>query len=238
MVELKSNAKALLDRARDAAGPSSEDVSALRERLGFALPPPPPVTTPEAATAPANLVRRLVLTGVAAAALGVAAWAATASPEATHLDPIATFVPELAPAPSRESVPPSLEAPAVPSASMLDAPPPAELKTPSPRRRTQRRSGQQTAEPASDLQAELVLIVQARRALSTGNDSVARTTAQQYGRRFPAGAFAEEAQVLEVIASCNLGRTEATTKRATSYVERGTPSFAQRVRKACLAPSD
>ncbi len=235
MDKLKPNAKALLDQARGAVAPSSHDVAALRERLGLASPPPP--NAPESAPSPANLLRRAMLGGLAAAAVGAATLAATAPPDPVRLNPIATFVPEppsVATQPPPPPIPPraaKAPPPAVQSPSPTDPPPAAR-----PRRTT--RPAPVAPAQGANLQAELTLIIKARRALAAGDDAVARSAAQKYTQTFAHGAFVEEAQVLDVIASCNLGRTQSTTQRATSYAERGTASFAQRVRKACLEPDD
>ncbi|MGH1342135.1 MAG: hypothetical protein ACRBN8_11315 [Nannocystales bacterium] len=240
MDELNPNARALLDAARGASSPTSQEVAALRDRLGFAAPPPPSQSAPEPSAPQTSILRRIVVGGVAAAALGAAGLAATASrPAPSRLDPIATYVPEQrAPAPHIETPQPRQDVTAHESSAPNEDPPSVQR----PRKRrgsTKNAATSAAAQPkGSDLQAELALIVKARRALTAGNNSSAKTTAQTYAREFPTGAFVEEAEVLKLIASCNLRSTPATTKRAQAYVERGASSFAQRVRKSCLEPRD
>lgn len=238
MDELNPNARTLLDEARAASSPSAADVSALRDRLGLLTPPPPPATAPEPPSGQTTLVRRLVVGGVAVAAVVAAIVAATASsPEVSRLQPLATFAPQRTPAPTRETPQPSPAQPE-PSPSAELSPPSAPAAPPPSRSSAKRGPDKKRAQRRGDLQDQLALIVHARKALAAGNDAGAKKSAQRYTRTFPGGAFQEEAEVLTFIASCNLGGTAATRKRARSYVERGTPSFAQRVRKACLEPRD
>jgi len=225
--ELQSNARALLDAAREAADPSTEDMAAVAARLGISAPPPPP--PPAANQAPGVWTRWLVAVGVTAAVAAAVVVAERREPKA--LDPAVVSLPDLA-----------LEPPHVPAATPVAVEPPAAtdvptpapaLTSPTPKKRRSPRPA--ATQPTANLGDELKLIVRARKALASGNDTAARSAARSYGRRFPEGSFVEEARVVELIASCRIERDPSMVRKARRYVDAHDSSFADRVSDACLA---
>ena len=220
MDELQPNARALLDRARGAVNPSGEEVDALAARLG--LPPSGGPSGGEPSPAPAGAGRLwLAVASVAAlVAAGVGAWVSTPSP--TRLVPSSFSVPPLPE--------PAVANPEPPAPAPEEEPSAIEPTTPTPPSKS-RPAAKPEPIVEDDLQAELALMLRARRALKAGKPTEARDAATDYISRFPTGAFEEEARALELIASCNLAPTE--TLRETAR-ERLAGAFAQRIRRACL----
>lgn len=80
------------------------------------------------------------------------------------------------------------------------------------------------AAPEEDsLGAEATLLGEAKRALAAGDLAAAGTALRSYGRRFPHGALAEEAEALRIEVDLRLGRQQP-AKRALEAFERAHPT--------------
>jgi TolA-binding protein len=77
-----------------------------------------------------------------------------------------------------------------------------------------------TANPDRTLLEEMALIDAARSSLRTGDASGALRSANQYGRRFPAGRFAPEALFLVMQANGRLGNRQGAVEAAREIVRR------------------
>lgn len=225
MDELKPNARAVLDQAREGVEPSSEALANLGARLGLDPPPPPSPAAgtpgPDAATTPAL---KWALAAALVVGLGAVSAALMPSEPASTLVPTGIDLPAIAP-------PEPPRAPAVPAPvdeDDADEPEPQPAARPAAKRRAK------ASTPATGLGAELELIVRARKALAAGRDAVARRVAREYRSRFPSGSFAEEARVLDLVASCHLGKDAKVVGRAERYLAEGGSAFARRVEDACL----
>lgn len=234
MDELKTNAKAMLARARVEATPTLTQQAQLLKRLQSAPVGPDGPDGPE--TAPANAGHRpwsLAVGVVAVAALLVLAMVladrpATESPARVvppvvghHTDGSETEHAHAA------SDPPLLSSPKLPAEPTLKAkrlpkkPRPAVDQGP-------------PAEPSATLADEIALLKRARRALQARDYTLTRATATQYFTQFAAGTFREELQVLDLIASCRSGLSEALADKARRYVAGERSAFVERVSAACL----
>ncbi|MBC8066795.1 MAG: hypothetical protein IAG13_00550, partial [Deltaproteobacteria bacterium] len=85
-----------------------------------------------------------------------------------------------------------------------------------------------------ELAAQLELIGGARRAINAEQWARAAELVDEYTRRFPAGAFAGEAEVLELLSRCGARPNEDSRARARRYLSRAKAPFAERVRRHCL----
>lgn len=220
MDELQPSGRALLERAREAVEPSPEALAELGARLGFEPSPPPP----SAANTP-------WLKWVLAAALVVGLGGVGAATRAD--EPVSTLTPAKFELPSVLPPEPTDER-AEPVAVEASPEPAAAAEEPVATRRTPRRA--RTAPARQGLGAELELIVKARKALAAGQNRKAQRLAREYRSRFSGGTFVEEAQVLDLVASCHLGRDATSISRAQRYLGGHDAAFARRVEAACLDP--
>lgn len=230
MDELQPNARALLDRARDAVEPSPDALAELGARLGIDPPPPPP---PAANTPPTTPWLGWAL--AAALVVGLAGVAAVGTEPASTLSPAGFALPRL-------SAPETVVAPDVtpdaaphPQSEPQPEPEPEPASAEAPAASPRKRRAKPSAAPEG-LGAELALIVRARKALAAGRDREARRLAREYRSRFASGSFSEEAQVLELVASCHLDRDAKSIRAAKGYASKGDAAFARRVEAACLDP--
>lgn len=235
MADLRPNARALLEEARQAVSPSATDIAELRARL--AQPPPPPEPSATAGSANGLVYTVVALVAMAIAAV-IAAWlGSSASPAAETLEPLGRWVPSpmAASEPAKPGPPPPTTSAGPPATALPDLPEP-----PKPSLRTSKPKPKPKPKPKSKqsdgLAAELELITAARKALKSGRHAKARDSARTYLRRFGRGSFVEEAKVLALVAECNLARSDAAVRQATAYLDAGNGAFAKRVRIACLEP--
>lgn len=77
------------------------------------------------------------------------------------------------------------------------------------------------------LLAELTAVAGARRALRRGKSARALAAAQKYQSHYPGGQLTDEAVVIEVLALCALGQTEAATSRRALFAKRFPQSLQQ-----------
>jgi hypothetical protein len=91
---------------------------------------------------------------------------------------------------------------------------------------------------ASDVEAEVLLIGEAHRALQSGNASDALVILDEYARRYPAGALGEERDAARIGALCALGRVVEGRDAADRFLREFPSSpHAARVRTSCGAAS-
>ncbi|MBV1860870.1 MAG: hypothetical protein KUG77_20815 [Nannocystaceae bacterium] len=214
----KDELASLLDaeRGRPSAGLQAADRvwSGVQGRLGGG---PPPASVPSGSGwGPLTAVAGSVLV----AGLLAAGWGLSRSQSVPHFD-------ATPPAPSLKV---SLKGPVVPSlhaelprervAAVLES---GDAAPPDPARRKNQGS----------IADELALIERARTSLDRGNTKTALGTLKEHRRKFPKGAFREEASALRASALCKSGRGEAAAKASAAFLRRYPKSVhASRVR-AC-----
>jgi hypothetical protein len=111
------------------------------------------------------------------------------------------------------------------------------------RGRSERRATEQGSAPSPasasagrrpDVEAELVLLGKAQRALSSGAAARALELTEQHARAFPAGTLSEERQATRIVALCALGRVSEGRAEGRAFLARsGSSPLAERVRTAC-----
>lgn len=218
MDELSPAAKSLLRSAQSSFDPSDEQLTRLEHRLQATWAEPPPEKseapwTPTPSKA-ANWPIWLVVSGFV---LGIAGWGVTRLQAYDERPPavvVSNYSPVLPPRPStRLSFGRGFE--------MEPALAPTRRAT-------------QTSVPVDHLAIELNLISRSRRALANEQYGNAQQIAEHYLRRFPAGAFVEEARALVGIADCWQREPSAARSVAQKYLHEIDPLFSERVRRACL----
>lgn len=164
--------------------PSAELEQRMRDALGLGPAPSIPPPAPPVAAAKAGLGAGAVAAGAAVAALLVGGGLMLRHSSAPTHEP-ASAAAARAPDPT-----PATPAPAV--APEPPSPEPAAVEPEAPKARSTH------AAPSSSqsLREEIQLIDQARVAVKNHDGDRARKLLDQYGRRFPNGAFLEEARVL------------------------------------------
>jgi hypothetical protein len=95
-----------------------------------------------------------------------------------------------------------------------------------------------TRSTSSDVEAEVLLIGEAHRALQSGNASGALVMLDEHARRYPAGALGEERDAARIAALCALGRVAEGRDAADRFLREFPSSpLAARVRTSCGAAS-
>lgn len=153
--------------------------------------------------------------------------AAPAAP--TEREVIATSPP--AEAPSGNLV---VQAPAV------DVPPVAETTDRSPtvgstRSTPRRTTTTQKSADADDIDAQLVLITQAQRALERGEPNAALASLARHEREYPRGSLAPEREGLRAIASCDAKRNNGRALAERFVATNPSSPLVARIRKSCLS---
>ncbi len=94
------------------------------------------------------------------------------------------------------------------------------------------------AQPASTLDEELLLIVQAKRQVDGGQPHLAQVWLDEHRTRFPAGMLSVERDGLEVLMACSTSDLAAAQAKAQTYASRypGSPTL-DRIRRACFRDS-
>jgi hypothetical protein len=189
--------------------------------------------------------------GVAVVLLVVAAGATAAvmsrTPTANEAAPIGVTAPAaIAAAPiatttttttsSTTSIPdPAKAAPAVtPEPVTADAPEPS--VSPAVRAPLPSTAKSATTQRGDDVDAELVLMTQAQRALDRRDPSAALGVLARHGREYPHGAFAVEREGMRAIASCAAKRGDGRALAERFVAANPTSPLVSRVRATCLSP--
>jgi hypothetical protein len=73
---------------------------------------------------------------------------------------------------------------------------------------------------ADDLAQESALLLEARRALASGETAAALSMVRRHGRRWPHGALEQEREILLMEALARAGRPEAAQRRARAFLRR------------------
>jgi hypothetical protein len=233
--------------AHVATGPRAGQHAELWRELGDRLPTSL-ATAPSAAPAHSTLWSKCVLAAVGTSVIGVL-WQATSLvhpsvPIATSGRPAQPAVPAPSPVkPAREVT----ETAPRESRSLAEGPgtePPPTAATRKPFKSHARRApSMPVASPAvqaavstpDDAQAELTLLLRARRVLESA-PARALVLANEHAQQHPAGALAEEREVITIDALRQLGRIQEAQRRLQLFVERY-PTSAYRARLiASLSP--
>lgn len=224
----------LLDRAREALGPTPAQRAALRGRIDAAL-------ASSGGAAPAGGSLPLVAIVGALVLAGVGAWLSREEPEAVSRPEPVT---ELS-APVVEPVPePVVEAAAVPEPMIV----PVEVAPVAEPRRAASGAARgapvapmpsSSALPEDDhLAEELALVSEARRAIARGDAAAARVALDRHASAFPEGLLAEERSALAVLALCAAGEEDRAVASARAFLARYPASVsASRIRASCAGPA-
>lgn len=236
MSELSARARALVDRARQQATPSAEELSHLRAKLtaGLASQSPDPVLVPLWL----GKLAGLAMLG----AVGLGAWylrgmLAEHERRAPTPQPIV-----VQPAPSCPAPPPAVWAPVLVPVPMPEAGKPAVTQCAPPEEsqaKARARRGLQenlfTAEVAQkDPSLELQLLVLARVALDEERSTDALGHMQRHEQLYPQSAFEEERLAIQVLAYCAAGNHALATQHYERLVELAPHStYLPRVKGTC-----
>ncbi len=106
--------------------------------------------------------------------------------------------------------------------------PPRRAKTPAPKT-------EPASTPTDSLAAETALIQRARAELSSGRAGVALQTLREYGKSFPKGRLAEEADAVGTMARCRMNPEDPSTLADAFDARRTDSLFSRQVRAACDA---
>jgi hypothetical protein len=91
----------------------------------------------------------------------------------------------------------------------------------------------------TSVEAEMLLIGQAREALQSGHAAHALVVLYEHGHRFPSGALGEERDAMRVTSLCALGRVAEASAAASQFLRAFPDSpHAGRVRASCASDSD
>jgi hypothetical protein len=253
MSELGKEARALLDAARGADGPTSADRARVRRAVTASVlaGAGSVLSTAKASAAAAQGVTvtwlglkkvliALVLVGIAGAGARLVAGRGgeeAAGDPGVDVDGLsasgkgrATSGPETT---AFEWVFPAVEPAPAP-------PPPAATASgddetvPSKRTVAPRAPPRKVLLPPPELARELLLLHEARAALGRGDSAAALQQVRAHRREFPAGILAAEADATEVLALCDAGRVDAATDAAAQFrsEHRGSP-LRGRVEASC-----
>lgn len=242
--ELNSDARRLIDLAREARTPGERDKLRIAERLAVPLAAGAAVggavSAAKAAAAGGELLAAGAKAGgsalfagwtaklVAIAALGAAAGAVALSQRAPQHAPQAPSA-SAAPLPAR---PPAAATPAPePAAPVASDPPSSEpAALPKPGGLAPTRS----ATPAHELAEEAALLHRAQAAWRAGQSAQALELANQHAQRFPRSQLASERDVLRVLSLCKLGQVRAAKQIGAHLLQKskGSPWY-QSVAESC-----
>lgn len=236
MDELNSQAKQVLERARSEFTPSAEQLARLRARLdGTASPPSDPASASAGAKGWVVKLGLVVLTAAlvtAGAILGLHREPPTPLLELGDV-PISAaretlsmrgLLPSLAPFDRPRSFPRPRHDPSSVT----------EISTTRPSARVELDRSRPSGTASDTFAQELELVSRARRMLERRSFQAASKAARTYLRRFPHGSFVEEAEVVDLVASCGEHADADARRDAERYLARENARFASRVRQSCL----
>jgi RNA polymerase sigma-70 factor (ECF subfamily) len=227
MNELSFDAKALIERARTADGPSPERRARVKRALvaSFlgASATPSAGSQVAAAGLPAVVAAKSSLTaGTVALWLGMGAALGTAASAPAVIVRMTQGAPASAAAPRAPERAPEANVPearALPtSASQPEAPP--EPPAPAVNDKSARPTSTpvETPAPAPSLSGETRLLEAAQRELASGRAASALSLLEEHRQRFPSGALTEERTAARVLSLCALGRVEEARRSAEAFV--------------------
>lgn len=239
---LSERASRIVEDARRAYAPTAPDRVRVRQALAVRLAVGVTLTSGIASAGTAwTVASKVVAVGLGASAIvGAGVVTYELAPRFTPPEPapvrptvVASSVPS---GTARAGSEPQPEAFVVPSVEPAPA-------RPEPVARVERAAGDRgstvAAPPASagrrpDVEAELVLLGSAQRALSSGDAARALELTEQHARAFPSGTLAEERRATRIVALCALGRHSEGRHEAREFLARsGNSPLAERVRTAC-----
>lgn len=155
---------------------------------------------------------------------------ATAAPAApTEREGMTTSPPADAPSGDLVVQAPAVDVPPVAETAERSAPVGSTRSTP---RRT---TVTQKSADADDIDAQLVLITQAQRALERGEPSAALSALARHEREYPRGSLAPERDGLRAIASCDAKRSNGRTLAERFVAANPSSPLVARIRKSCLS---
>jgi hypothetical protein len=256
LLEQDSEASAELRELLGAARldePSPEQLAALTGKLGALLEAPveavPEASAPDAVAGPSAAsggvvggLKTKVLTGLAVAVLAGGSFQAGRVFERERaaerpVEPVAAApMPAPTPTPAPEPVP---EPARVEVAPPSGTPVPGTKTVPAPRVPRARAPEAPAAVPAGEaaMDEELTLLESAYEALRKGDAAGALAEAERHATRFPAGALAQEREVLAIDALVRLGRrAEAESRAAAFRVRYPTSTHGVRIQGLLSAP--
>jgi hypothetical protein len=231
-----------LDVLRSSDEPSTDDRARVRAAILAGIASGAATATATTAAAAAAKSSAVAKTGLAAmgwkvgaAAVVLVAGAAVSAvalrgPTSTMLPPpSAPSTVVVAAAPPTELAPPPVTA----ASPDIAAPPKPVASTRSPARVS---PPSRPAGSDDDVDAELVVIARAQRALERGDAEEALVQLAHHGREHPKGALALEREGLRAIASCDAKRSDGRALATRFIAAHPTSPLVTRIRTSCLSP--
>jgi hypothetical protein len=227
--DLNTDARRLVDLARDARTPGAEDKLRIAERLALPLAGSAAVVTTVSAGQAAAGTTLLAGLGVKIAALlavGALGGAIVVGQLEPERSPSVTPIQQAGAEPAREPPQPRLA---------LDAPDPA-LEKKRAEAEPQKSAVSHGSKPSDDLGQEAALLHQAQSAWRAGQSAQALRLANQHAQRFPRSQLANERDVLRVLSLCKLGQVQAARQVGARLLSqaKGSPWY-QSVAGSCAA---
>jgi hypothetical protein len=244
--ELNSDARRLVDLAREARTPGERDKLRIAERLAVPLAAGAAVggavSAAKAAAAGGELLAAGAKAGgsalfagwtaklIAIAAVGAAAGAVVLSQQAPERPPQtpSALAPQATPPSRPEALAPAPAEP--PTEAAREATSSEQTVQPKPGGLSPTRS----ATPAHELAEEAALLHRAQAAWRAGQSAQALELANQHAQRFPRSQLASERDVLRVLSLCKLGQTRAAKPIGARLLQKskGSPWY-QSVAESC-----
>jgi hypothetical protein len=233
---LSEEANRIMSSAREAYSPAHADKARNRKALALRIAVgTSAITSVATGSVISSAASKFILVGLAATtAVGTVAyeWTSTPADHVQHASRAdsgknrshgAKLVERSGPASGASETQPARKASNEPPASVAAA-----------REKPRTAAATPNAEPKPDVGAELALLREARRALSSGDPGRALELTDAHARAFPRGALSEERSATRIVALCSLGRGAEGRKEAQRFLERAPDSpLAERVRTAC-----
>jgi hypothetical protein len=242
--ELNSDARRLVDLAREARTPGDHDKLRIAERLAI------PLAAGVIAGSAASAAKAAGAAEIASAGAGKAASASLLSSVGAKIAAVVAVAtvgtavvvsnlntqpvtPPPAPASETRTAPAPLPEPAVTIAEEK-APEPApaieEPKAPPPSPAIVH-----STTPAHELAQEAALLHEAQSAWRAGQSTQALQLANQHAQRFPRSQLADERDVLRVLSLCKLGQVQAAKQVGTRLLRKTKAPWYQSVADSCAA---
>jgi hypothetical protein len=239
MKDLDSDARDIVDTARDADDPSPADRSRIKHALLAQVAMVGVASTAAAGTT--ALATKVVVAALAVSLLGGGSAAYLHWQGKQRTSHAATTTPSPTPAAQ-----PVIPFPVEPPAATTPPPPPEGTATPTEGKarrpdRPRKTMGQASEEPAmqeDQLNAEVAVLSHAREELRLGRPAQALEALREYDRRFASGALHEERQAIAAIAACQAHPGPSAQAQAQAFIRSSPKSpLLDRVRAACITPA-
>lgn len=242
--ELNSDARQLVDLAREARTPGDQDKLRIAERLaiplaagviaGSAASAAKAAGAAEIASAGAGKAASTSLLGSVGAKIAAVVAVATVG-TAVVVSNLSTqpVTPPPAPAVETRTAPAPLPAPAEPAAQEEPAEPAPVIDE--PKAPPASPAIVHSTTPAHELAQEAALLHEAQAAWRAGQSAQALQLANQHTQRFPRSQLADERDVLRVLSLCKLGQVQAAKQVGARLLRKTKAPWYQSVADSCAA---